>query len=101
MEKEEKIDNDSDIQWGTKSHWLPYLYCERPILRVGMWPIWVGPDHSALQHLTLHTSSLTYPKMSNFCQVVLKWQAFSFSNLANSTKIEYNWAIFNSNSNQK
>ena len=48
----------------------PVLYCKMPILKVGVWPIWVGPAHSTLGQPTLYTSSLTYVNMSNFGQVV-------------------------------
>ena len=56
----------------------PVLHCKIPILRVGVWPIWVGPAHSPLGKLTLYTSSLTYSKMSCFQWVLLKIQQFEF-----------------------
>ena len=56
----------------------PILYCKSTILRVGVWPIWVGPAHSPLGQLTLYTSSLTYSKMSCFQWVLLKIQQFEF-----------------------
>ena len=56
----------------------PILHCKIPILRVGVWPIWVGPAHSTLGQLTRYTSRLIYPKMSYFCPVVLKWHTFVF-----------------------
>ena len=56
----------------------PILYCKSIILRVGVWPIWVGTAHSPLGQLTLYTSSLTYSKMSCFQWVLLKIQQFEF-----------------------
>ena len=42
------------------------LYCKRPILWVGAWPIWVGPTHSTFDQPALYTSSSTHSKMSDF-----------------------------------
>ena len=56
----------------------PILHCKIPILRVGVWPIWVGPAHSTLGQSTLYTSSLRYSKMSYFQWVLLKIQQFEF-----------------------
>ena len=50
----------------------PILYCKRPILRVGAWPIWAGPAHSSLDQPTVYTSSFTHSKMSFFKWVLLK-----------------------------
>ena len=44
----------------------PVLHCKIPILRVGVWPIWVGPTHSTLGQSTPYTSSSRHPKMSYF-----------------------------------
>ena len=56
----------------------PILHCKIPILRVGVWPIWVGPAHCPFDQLIIYTSMVTYQKMSNFYPVVLKWQTFVF-----------------------
>ena len=49
-----------------KSERKPYFNTEIPILRVGVWPIWVGPAPPPLGQSMVYTSSLTYSKMSNF-----------------------------------
>ena len=35
-------------------------YCKRPILSVGVWPIWVGPAHSTIDQPTLYNSNITH-----------------------------------------
>ena len=49
-----------------KSERKPYFSTEEPTLRVGVWPIWVGPAHSPLGQSILYTSSPTYSNMSSF-----------------------------------
>ena len=44
----------------------PISYCKLTILKVGVWPIWVGPTHSTLGQSSPYTSSLRHPKMSDF-----------------------------------
>ena len=56
----------------------PILHCKRPIWRVGVWPIWVGPAHSTLGQLTRYTSRLIYPKISDFLQVLWEIHQFEF-----------------------
>ena len=38
----------------------PILCCKRPILRVGVWPIWVGPAHCPFGQSIICTSMVTY-----------------------------------------
>ena len=56
----------------------PILHCKTRILRVGVWPKWVGLAHATLGQLTQYTSRLKYSKMSDIHQVVLKWHTFVF-----------------------
>ena len=70
-----------NLQWpvaGIAIKDYPILCCKRPILRVGVWPIWVCPAHCPFGQSIICTSRVTYSKMSDFCLVVFKWQTFVF-----------------------